>query len=508
MKRKETIADAAILIMMGTMVAKSLGFVRELAIAYKYGAGSISDAFLLTNGIPSMIFVSIGTAIGINYIPFCQKLKDKEEQDRFTSNLLNVILIILLTGCILVDFFPKLILKIFATGLPDETEEYAVVMLRIVMFSIIPIIVSHLFQAYSQIKGQFHTTAWFGVITNIIIIGTTLISTEKTYYLLSVGTILANTAGMLIILYGVKKDGYQYLRLFEPFDNYIKMLVILTLPLVIEDVASSMCLLVDRNLASFLDSGTISALSYAGTLGNIAGTMISGPIITASFPAFSKLIADNNQDGFDKEFSKYSNVICFFLCPISIAMLFHAKDIVQFIFEYGKLGNTASRIVWESMACYAVGVVPLGLQTYLIRGYYAMQDTKTPVKIKVFSLICNIALNLATVKIWKHMGIAMSTSISYIIAYILLAYCLQKKYQIKSVKDISKGVIVNVISSVIPGMISFLMFNFWISIDLLFVKLFLEIALFAAVYLIVIGITNRKTLITAVHIMKKRLKRD
>ena len=97
-KKRESIADAAILIMIGTIVAKSLGFFRELTVAYKYGAGSISDAFLLTNGIPSMIFSSIGIAIGINYIPFCQKLKNKEEQDRFTSNLLNVILIILLIG--------------------------------------------------------------------------------------------------------------------------------------------------------------------------------------------------------------------------------------------------------------------------------------------------------------------------------------------------------------------------------------------------------------------------
>lgn len=502
MKKRKSITNATILVMIGTIAAKFLGFFRELLIAYKYGAGNISDAFLLTNGIPSMIFVSIGTAIGINYIPFCQNLKDKKEQDKFTSNLLNITFVILLMGCILVNLFPKQILKIFATGLPDETEKYAVTMLRIVMFSIIPIIGSHLFQAYSQIKGQFHTTAWFGVITNIVIIGTTLISTEQTYYLLSVGTILANTVGMLVIIYGVKKDGYQYFRLFKPFDNYIKMLVILTLPLVVEDVASSMSLLVDRNLASFLDSGTISALSYAGTLGNIAGTMISGPVITASFPVFSKLIAENRRNEFEAEFRKYSNVICFFLCPISIAMLFHAKDIVQFIFEHGRFGNTASQIVWESMACYAIGVIPLGLQTYLIRGYYAMQDTKTPVKIKVFSLICNIVLNLAVVKKWKHAGIAMSTSISYVIAYILLSCYLQKKHQIKSVKDIGKGMVINVILSIIPGIISFLTFNFLINIDFLFAKLFLEMTLFAAIYFAVIGITNRKILITAVHIIK------
>ena len=123
----------------------------------------------------------------------------------------------------------------------------------------------------------------------------------------------------------------------------------------------------------------------------------------------------------------------------------------------------------------------------------------------MFSLICNIALNLATVKKWKHAGIAMSTSISYAIAYMLLSYCLQKKHQIKSVKEISKGMVINIILSIIPGMISFLIFNFWISLDALFIKLFLEMTLFAAVYLIVIGITNRRILTTAVQIIKKQL---
>ena len=79
-----------------------------------------------------------------------------------------------------------------------------------------------------------------------------------------------------MVLLGVRKSGFQYFFVFEPLNQQIKKLVILTLPLIAEDLASSLSLLVDRNLASFLDSGTISGLSYAGTLGNIAGTKKSG----------------------------------------------------------------------------------------------------------------------------------------------------------------------------------------------------------------------------------------
>ena len=213
MNRKTSIENIAMILALATIISKILGLMRELVVAYRFGAGSITDAFVLTNGIPSMIFVSIGTAININYIPYYQKLKDKEEQNQFTSNLLNIIIVILLVGCLFVNIFPKFVLNIFAVGLPDETKHYAVVMLRIVMFSIIPIIVAHLFQAYSQANGQFITTALFGIVTNVVIIITTFLSTEKNYWFLSVGTIMANAAGMIMIVWGTGKIGFQYSKM-------------------------------------------------------------------------------------------------------------------------------------------------------------------------------------------------------------------------------------------------------------------------------------------------------
>lgn len=503
MKKKGNIFAATIILMAGTVLSKTLGFARELVVAYKYGAGSISDAFLLTNGIPEMIFSAVGIAIGINYVPICQRLKDREEQDRFTSNLLNIILVVLLAGCILINFFPQFVLKFFAMGLADETERYAVIMLRIVMFAVIPITVSHLFQAYSQVNGRFHTTALFGVITNIVMIAVTLLSCDKTYYLLSIGTILANTAGMLVVIYGAGRSGYRYSRVFEPFQDHIKALIVLTVPLLAENIASNMSLLVDRNLASFLDSGTISGLSYAGTLGNVAVAMISGAIITATFPSFAKLTADHDYEGFEDSFNKYAYISIFLLCPVSMAMLFHAKDIVIFIFEHGAFGSADSRVVWESMACYAAGIVPLGIQSYLIRGFYALQDTKTPVKVMVFSLVCNIVLNLATVRIWRHIGIALSTSISAVIAYVLLTYFLYKKYNMKSIKKICKNMLMGMLISFISGAVSYLLFNCLLYVNSLFLKLMLEMIIFAIVYIVMLLLVNRSILVIMVNTIKK-----
>ncbi len=492
--KKHGVGKAAALLMAGTILSKALGLLRELSVAYRFGAGPVSDAFVLTNGIPTMIFSAVGVAIGINYIPCVTRISRQEEQNRFTSNLLNLLLAVLIIGCIIVCIIPQIVLKIFASGLGGETEQYAIVMLRIVVFSIIPIVLIYLFQAYNQAKGEFATTAIQGVVINIIVIGFTYFSTDRTFYLLSIGTIMANTAGMILLFISSRKNGFRYQRIFQPRDREIRNLALLTLPLLVENIASNLSLLVDRNLASYLDSGTISALSYAGNLGDIAGTMIASAIITATFPMFSKLLADNDKETFCIQFEKYAASISYLLAPISLFMIANSNDIVAFIFEHGAFNNTATKIVSESMICYAVGVLPMGLQSYLIRGFYAMQDTKTPVKIKVLALVCNIVLNLVSVRFIRHMGIALSTSVSYIIAYSLLTRALKTKHEVTNVGRITKEGIMSLLLSIIPGMILFLVFNRVFIIDNLLFKLLTEGVLFVGFYGLMMVLFKRDVL--------------
>ena len=78
-KSRTSIAYATFILMVGAITSKLLGFMRELIVAYKFGAGNISDAFLLTSSIPNLLFGAIATVVGISYIPYCQTLNKKEK---------------------------------------------------------------------------------------------------------------------------------------------------------------------------------------------------------------------------------------------------------------------------------------------------------------------------------------------------------------------------------------------------------------------------------------------
>lgn len=503
--KKTSIVHATLILLIGTALSKILGFAREILVAYQFGAGNISDAFLLTNGIPNLLFGSIALVVGISYIPYCQTIEGKEKIDFFTSNLLNCITVALIVGCAIVITFPKTVLRIIAGGLNTEAQYYAIVMLRIVVLSIIPIVLAHLFQAYSQINGQFHSTAWFGLITNTIIIVFTLITREETFYLLSLGVVAANCAGMMLSIWSIRSLRFHYSFIINPRDQDIKGIVLLTIPLLIENIAYSMSLLVDRSLASYLDSGTISGLSYAGTLGNIASTMIASSIITAVYPTISRLAA-KERESLDFHLALYSKAIVFILCPVSFALVFFAQDVVTIIFNHGAFKGSSLAVVWQSLICYAIGVVPAGLQTYLIRCFYAIKDTKTPVFIQVFALICNIILNIISVKYLKHMGIALSTSISYLIALILLAVLLMKKHKISSVPQITIDAMKGVLCAVVAGAVSFGSIHWGkINIDILW-KMVIEMLIFIAIYMGTSWFFQKETIKMSLQLIKSRKK--
>ncbi len=431
------VARASLLLLVGSVLSKALGFARELLVAYRYGAGEISDAFILTNSIPTILFVSLSTAINISYIPICQGISDKKKKDRYTSNLANLSFTIMVIGCIIIFCEPGFILNLIAPGLNDATRRYAIVMLRIVTFSIVPIVLTDLYNAYLQINRCFISTALYGVITNIVVLCFIALSDKESFYYLSLGTLISCIVGFVFTLNRVRcKTDYEYSLSFCPKDDMIKNTVYLTLPLIIEDVSSSLCLLVDRNIASLLGKGIISGIGYAGTIANVAASMIVSAIITSTYPELSILSSEASDASFLGLFMKYTKVICCLLGPISVFFVFFAHDIVTAIFEHGLFDSNATVIVSNSVICYSIGLLPMGLQSFVIRGFYALKNTKTPMMIKVVALLCNVIMNLLSYRYLGYKGIALSTSVSFVIALILLCVAFEKKSKMRIIKPI------------------------------------------------------------------------
>ena len=505
MQHRERILYATLLLISGTCFSKVLGFGRELLFIHRFGASAVSDAFLLTNGIPTIFFASFAIAINVNFIPLYMGMKTEEERSNFTSNLFSLCSLFSFIVCLFISFFPQQVLGLFASSLPDETFYYAVTMLRIVAISAIPVVLERLFQAYLQANGYFASTALTGIVSNLILLASVGLATKDTFFLLSGGVVCAQTVVMFMMLVNAKQVGFKYLKKLDYKDPAIKSMLVLTLPLIIGQLAGDMSLLVDRNLATRVGTGVLSGLSYAELLATAFSSVVMNAMTTATFPTFSKLAAKDTMDEFTENFRKYLRLLCYVLCPISIFMVVFASDVVSCILEHGSLQPSAAIIITDCTICYSIGIIPLGIRHYLIRGFYSLCDTKTPEYISVFSLLCNIGLSVWSVEVYEHVGIALSTSISHVIACILLEFWLYRKISSSNASLLYFDIIQIVAISSIPAVAIYWFSHVHLFIDSVLYRLLLEGVLYFISYVGLLFILRRSLFNQILLVMRKRM---
>lgn len=479
----EIMIRSTLILFLCTILSKLLGFAREMVVAYKFGAGAITDAFVTTNSIPTVLFSALSVAIGINYIPVVSGIANKEERrNLFTSNIINLSLLIMLLGVVAILFFPRAVLFVFAGGLEGEAYNYAVNMLYITAFAIFPIVLSQILQSYLQVKNRFLSTGLTGIICNIVVIAFTLVSDERHYQLLSVGTVTSHMVMFLILAFEVRHTGYRHRFKVNVKDEYVRRLVLLTCPLMLETLLSEVGIIVDKNMASYLETGTITSLSYASNLVTMAYTMVVTSLLTTIFPRFSKYHAEEDDVGLKKDFIYYGDLLSIVIIPLGILMMALSTPIVELLFGRGAFDGDAVTTTGQCVFFYAMGVFAIGMKSYVIRTYYALQDTKTPTLYAAAALALAIVMKFVFVVPLRHMGLALSTSIANVVAYLLLSYKLSGKLGISWGKDILKKNLKIILMAGFSGIVVWGLYQELIGSINLLVLLILLVFIFCILY--------------------------
>ena len=258
----------AFAIMIITVISKLLGFGREIALSYFYGASAITDAYLVSLTVPGVIFSFIGAGIGTGFIPMYSRIKHEQGSDAarsFASNLTNVILIfcsmIVITGLI----FTKPLVQMLASGFTGEALELAVNFTRISIFAIYFTGLIGIFGGYLQLHESYLVPNLIGFPLNIIMILSLAISSRTSIYVLLLGSLLARAAEVLFMLPFARRKGYRFSPILDFKDDNLKAMVHIALPVIIGTSVNQINVLVDRTLASGIAVG-ISALNYAERL--------------------------------------------------------------------------------------------------------------------------------------------------------------------------------------------------------------------------------------------------
>lgn len=500
----------AFIIMVLTIISKLLGFTRDVTLSYFYGASNISDAYLISVTIPLVIFSFIGTGINTGYIPMYSKIEQEygiDEGNKYTSNLVNILVIICTVIVIFGLLFTEQIVKVFASGFETETLKLTIQFTRISLFAIYFTGAVYIFSGFLQIKDNYIIPAIVGLPLNIIIILSITVSSNTSIVVLAIGSVLAAASQVIILLPFIYKKGYRYKYIVDINDKHITDMAYIALPVIIGVSVNQINVLVDRTIASHIAVGGISALNYANKLNGFVQGIFVLSIVTVLYPIMSKMAAENNISSLKKSVSEAIVGINLLVIPATIGSMIFAEPIVRLLFGRGAFDAHAISMTSCALFFYSIGMLGYGLREVVSRVFYSLQDTKTPMINATIAVIINIILNIVLSRFLGIGGLALATSISAIFCTALLFINLRKKIGQFGIMSISISSIKILFSSFVMGVLAkfaYVILANYISQDL---SLIVSVGVGALVYFTIINFMNIEGVDVIVVAIKRKLRR-
>ena len=425
-----------------TFLSRILGYFRDLLIARVIGAGLISDCFFVAFKLPNLFRRILGEgAMNAAFIPVVSGVRTKsgkKSADVFFSNIFSFLLVALLAFVLILEILMPLIITLIAPGFSDNPEKFnhSINLTRLTFPFVLFICLTSLMGAYLNTLGKFASMAVTPIILNLSLIFTLLIffKSENLFLISSTLSFVVSIAGIIQVIwmyYNIRRNksklsiNFSFFKTFKR-DKEITKFFKLLLPAILGNGAYQINLLIDMILASTLPDGSISFLYYADRVNQLPLGVLGIAIGTALLPVLSSQVKKKQKKEAEKSISKAIKFGILFSIPAFFGLLIFSENIISFLFfrgafEYKDVQATSSALI---ALCY--GLPAFIMVKILVIPFFANEDTKTPIKISLFCMSINLILNLILIREFLHVGLAISTSVSAWINFILLFYILNK----------------------------------------------------------------------------------
>jgi len=465
--KSKTILTSTILVAVATIAVRFFSFLREVTLASAYGAGMVSDAFVVAFAVPNTILALLGASTAAVFIPAYTRVGTNEtdthegklgytrvDSDKryFMSNILTLLALIGLLFTAVFATFPETLVFIFASQLDAATSDLAAELLRIMVWSSIPLLLFGILQAYLQIQKAFFMAAILVIPMNIYTILSIILSrSTEIVSVMGYGVVAGNLMALALLFAASYRKGYKYKPVIDPKMPELRMLLLLLAPVMLTTFIGEINMIVDRNFASSLAVGTISSLNYAGKTINIIVAVIGASIATVLYPRMSQYAAQENFGEIRRCVTESIKKLVPVLLPAALGVIILARPIVRIVYERGEFTGQNTQMAMESLRMYAPMLFFSCVNVILTRALFSIRDTKTPAAITAISVGVGIVLKFALIGPFAHAGLALSSSISAMLSTVLLLFAFRRKVGLLRLKRDYREWIKVLISLVVMG---------------------------------------------------------
>lgn len=404
-----------------TMLSRVTGLIREFLIARAFGASVYTDAFFIAFRIPNLLRRLFAEgAFSQAFVPILAEYKyqkGEEATKTLVDRVATILVWTLLATCMLGIVGAPLIVLFIASGLKSSEGAFdlAVTMTRI-MFPYIG------FMSFVALAGgilntwrEFKVPAFTPVLLNLSFIAAALFLAplmEQPIYALAVGVVVGGLLQVAIQLPALMKVGMlprvSWNLRASVGDAGVRRVIKQMVPATFAVSIAQISLIINTNIASHLQDGSVSWLSYADRLMELPTGLLGVALGTVLLPSLSKAHADGNTAEYSALLDWGLRLSFLLAMPAAVALAVLSEPLTTTLFHYGKFDALSVAMTANALIAYGVGLIGLILVKILAPGFYAKQDIRTPVKIAVVVLFLTQAMNLLFVPWIAHAGLALS----------------------------------------------------------------------------------------------------
>lgn len=420
-----------------TFVSRILGFVRDTLIARVFGAGMLSDAFIVAFKIPNLLRrISAEGAFSQAFVPILAEYKSQRSFEE-TQGLVNrvatwlgiILVVVTLLGMLAAPWIVTLVAPGFRT---DATKmQLTVELLRITFPYIFFISLVSMAGGVLNTYNRFGIPAFTPVWLNVSMIAAILFFADKFDEPIKVLAWAVFIGGLLQLLFQIpflKQIGLLPKFDFKRDDEGVWRILKLMGPAVLGVSVAQISLILNTIFASFLVTGTVSWLYYADRLMEFPTGVLGVALGTILLPSLSKAYAGKDDTEYSQLLDWGLRLTCILAAPAAVALAVLSAPLVTSLFYYGKFTPVDVVMTQQALIAYSAGLLGLILVKILAPGFYARQNIKTPVKIGVFTLVMTQLMNVLFVFVFKlnHIGLALAIALGACINASLLYYHLRR----------------------------------------------------------------------------------
>lgn len=418
-----------------TMVSRVLGLVRDIVFARFIGAGGDADAFFLAFKIPNFLRRLFAEgAFSQAFVPVLAEYRERgsvEAVRHLVDRVAGALGLSVFLLTVVVIFAAPAVTAVIGFGyLFKGGGQFALTseLLRITFPYLFLISLTGLTGAILNSYGRFAVPAFTPVILNVCLITSAAFvapSMERPVFALAWGVVAAGSLQFLFQLPFVHHLGLLPHPKLDWQDESVKKVLKLMGPAIFGASVGQINLMFDQIIATLLPLGSISWLYFSDRLMELPLGVFGVGIATVVLPALSRQFSSGSEH-FSKTLDWALRMMILAGLPAAIALMVVAKPLLLTLFQYGKTDLFAIEMASWSLRAYSIGLLAFMLIKVLASAYFSRQDTRTPVRIGVISMLSNMVMNVAFVVplayYWDigHAGLALATSFSALINALLL----------------------------------------------------------------------------------------